>query len=293
MTLANGVSPSPTIDQFAEVLLQEEGARWSDIGVFLGASVAEIREIRQNYATHGAATCLIELHECLAKKGKPLTWEAVATALRRLNNNRLADSIHSNYILPAIRRALSNEESTTSTTVTAQQHQIPMDMPTSDSYIPISGVISLHIGDDVIYNVGEEGCQTLEAAMLQATELKNTRAIELLQAVGCNPEVATYNGDHAVTNVVNIRERSVDEGSSGGGVDHVCVLGRNEHIEAIVDTSHSEPECATCRMKQKQIKQLYAQTDTLQQKNKELKENGITALIMLSGFTLIMYKKLL
>ena len=111
--------------------------------------------------------------------------------------------------------------------------------------------------------------------MLQATELKNTGAIELLLAVGCSPEVATYNGDHAVTNVVNIRERSVDDGS-GGSVDHVCVLGHNEHIEAIIDTSR-EPECATCIMKEKQIKQLYAQVDILQH---ELKENGIT-LIML------------
>ena len=150
-------------------------------------------------------------------------------------------------------------------------------------FLQIIGVISLHIGDDVIYNVGEEGCQTLEAAMLQATELKNTGAIELLLAVGCSPEVVTYNGDHAVTNVVNIRERSFDDGS-GGGVDHVCVLGHNEHIEAIIDTSRERPECATCRMKETQNKQLYAQNDTLQQKNKELtqelKENGIS-LIML------------
>ena len=68
-------------------------------------------------------------------------------------------------------------------------------------FLQIIGVIYLHIGDDVIYNVGEEGCQTLEAAMLQAIELKNTRAIELLLAVGCSPEVASYNGDHAITNV--------------------------------------------------------------------------------------------
>ena len=80
-------------------------------------------------------------------------------------------------------------------------------------FLQIIGVIYLHIGDDVIYNVGEEGCQTLEAAMLRAIELKNTRAIELLLAVGCSPEVASYNGDHAITNVVNIKERSVDDGS--------------------------------------------------------------------------------
>ena len=472
----------PAADLFVEVLSQD-CPNWFDIGVYLGASITDLREIRKNYTTHGIITCLAELHDCLVKKEKPLTWEAIATALRRLGNHRLAESIHSDYIQPAIRRASSNEDSATSTTV-----HTPMDIPTSDSqvvtikdnlvdeifeefqslserfsnltivdiwksfeaaasniniqqmqalikrqcglpplpqneatigavferlqekcsvlnfrpltfivntllsneetlkielvnfkgavdsfkksakmidlvtlieshqqsvvgdhkmvklkirdfwikftmeqfetmmntilgtlyeqlshitvgtgcicvswiippsvdytkllpklsleFLQIIGVISLLIGDDVIYNVGEEGCQTLEAAMLQATELKNTGAIELLLAMGCNPKVATYNGDHAVTNVVNIRERSVDDGS-GGGVDHVCVLGHNEHIEAIIDTSRERPECATCRMKEKQNKQLYAQTDTLQQKNKELtqelKENGIT-LIML------------
>ena len=492
----------PTADLFSEVLSQD-GPNWFDIGVYLGASAAEIREIRQNHATNGVVTCLIKLHECLVKKGKPLSWEAIATALRRLGNHRLADSIHSDYILPAtIHNATrSNTEQDSSTTVPDPQHEsapttdpqqltrdqvaTPSDttqqqlvviedervfevdneflplfkryaslsfkigrsfkasnidvenmqgliedlcglppLPQNEAsvfavfdrlkkhcsilnfqpltcvvddllsneetlrkdlielekamdvfkrsakmtavvnlieshyetirdddkkilklkvqevwktlnlkqfetvikeilgtklytklshitvgtgcicvswiispsvdytkllpklsleFLQIIGVISLLIGDDVIYNVGEEGCQTLEAAMLQATELKNTGAIELLLAVGCSPEVATYNGDHAVTNVVNIRERSVDDGS-GGGVDHVCVLGHNEHIEAIIDTNRERPECATCRMKEKQIKQLYAQTDTLQQRNKELtqelKENGIT-LIML------------
>ena len=440
--------------------------KWFDIGVYLGASIADLKEIRQNYSTDGVVRCLIELHYLLAKKEKPLTWEAIATALMRLGNHSLANSIHSGYIQPAIRRASSNEDSTTSTTV-----HTPMDIPTSDSqvvtikdnlvdeigeefmslterffsltmkvwqcfesassninisqmqallkhqcglpplpqneatigaiferllekctilnfrplvfvvntffsneetiqielgslkasvdsfkrsakivdllsliklsqlrgdnhkvvnlklrdfwneftmhqfeiimntilstlyellshitveigcirvswnipssvdytkllpklsleFLQIIGVIYLHIGDDVIYNVGEEGCQTLKAAMLQAIELKNTQAIELLLAVGCNPEIATYNGDHAVTNVVNIRERSVDDGS-GGGVDHVCVLGHNEHIEAIIDPSR-EPECATCRIKEKQIKQLQSKVDTLQLKNKDI-----------------------
>ena len=49
--------------------------------------------------------------------------------------------------------------------------------------------------------------------------------------------------------MVNIRERSVDDGS-GGGVDHVCVLGHNEHILAI---ERRESECAACRMKEKQF----------------------------------------
>ncbi len=455
----------PSADVFSEVLSQE-GSKWFDIGVYLGASTADLKEIRQNYNTHGLVTCLIEVHECLTRKGL-LSWERIATALRRLGNNTLADSIHSSYILPTIRLASSSEDSSTTSTTTVQapiasdnhvahssdpQQQLSVlikddgvdeifgelhslsnrfdclalkigrsfkenlsidleemqalverqcglpplpqneatvvnvfnrlqkecsvlkfhpltfavdnllsnkktlrkeltklekavnhfkksenmvtivsriksytndnhkkvklklrnswikftmeqfeimineilgtlyellshitvgtgcicvswNIPPSIDYtkllpklslefLQIIGVISLHIGDDVIYDVGEVGCQTLEAAMLQAVELKNTRAIELLLAVGCSPEVATYNGDHFVTNVMNIRERSVDDSSGGGaGVDHVCVLGHNEHIEAIIDTSR-ESECAACRMKEKQIKQLYMQVET-------------------------------
>ena len=452
-------------DLFSEVLSQE-GPKWFDIGIYLGASTAELKDIQHNYNTNGVVRCLIELHDCLVKKTKPLTWENVANALRRLGNNALADTIHSKYIIPAINRASSGEGST----IAVQQDMAPIDIPASDSkpvvmikhtvidevgeefqslsdrfdyltikirrsfiatassviidemqhvvkakcglpplprseatvedvfnrllkkcsilnfrpltfavntllsneetlqmelsnlkasvtnfnrsakmidlvsliksrqpsvsdnhktiklklrdfwieftmeqfeimmneilgtlydylsnitvgtgcicvswnippsvnytkllpkllldeFLQIIGVISLHIGDNVIYNIGEEGCQTLEVAMLQAIELKNTQAIELLLAVGCSLEVATYNGDNTVTNVVNIRERSVDDGS-GGGVDYVCVLGHNEHIEAIVDTS-KEPECASCRMKEEQIKQLHIQADTLRLK---------------------------
>ena len=127
---------------------------------------------------------------------------------------------------------------------------IAADIPNASQLLPkhskelfkIIGVISLQIGQEMVYDSTGEvpGCEVLEAAMLQAIELNNTRAIELLLAVGCSPEVAAYNGDHAVTNVVNIRERSGDDGS-GGGVYHVCVLGHNEHIEAIIDPSR-EPE---------------------------------------------------
>ena len=452
-------------EQLAEVLL-EEGTKWFDIGIFLGATTEKLNEIDRLHGTDGVTRCLIELHrDCLARNGNPLTaLEDIATALRRLGNNGLADSIHLNYILPTIHSAssekinttvqqatlsdiptsdvnhvvaikdklvlidefgeefqslserfttlnlniwqcfeavasnidmqhmqalikdqcglpplledeatiesvfyrvqkqcsvlnfhplalivntlLSNEETLQKELVdfrasvvrfkgsakmvnlvrlvkshqpnvtgdnhtkvklrvrdfwiefTMKQFEVMMNsilgtlydqlshitvgtgcichvgwiIPPSVDYttllpklslefLQIIGVKSLHIGDDVIYNVGEEGCQILEAAMLQAIELKNVPAIELLLAVGCCPEVASYNGNHAVTNVVNIRERSVDDGSGG----HVCVLGHNEHIEAIIDTS-KKPECATCRMKEKQIKQLYIQTDTLKLK---------------------------
>ena len=51
-------------------------------------------------------------------------------------------------------------------------------------FLKIIGVVYLHIGDEVVYSFLKDGCDTLEAAMLQAVELKNTQAIELLQAVG-------------------------------------------------------------------------------------------------------------
>ena len=110
LVYCKNMAVTPTVDLFAEVLTQA-GTSWFEIGVFLGASTTEMEVIRQNHATNGVVTCLIKLHECLVKKGKPLTWEAIATALKRLGDHRLADSIHSNYILPAIRRASSNEDS--------------------------------------------------------------------------------------------------------------------------------------------------------------------------------------
>ena len=152
-------------------------------------------------------------------------------------------------------------------------------------FMKIIGVISLHIGDEVIYSIEEEGCETIEAAMLQAVELKNTRAIELLLAMGCNPEAATYNEENTVTNIVNIREKSSDSSSTSSSVEHVCVLGCNDHIEAIVNPPlSSESECSSCKLKEKMSKHLHYQIYThkqqadelrsqLQKKEEELQEN--------------------
>ncbi len=146
----------------------------------------------------------------------------------------------------------------------------------SKELFKIIGIISLQIGEEMVYDSTGEvpGCEVLEAAMLQAIELKNARAIELLLAVGCSPEVATFNGNHAVTNIVNIRERSVDDGS-GGGVDHVCVLGHNE---VIIDPCTGVPKCSTCGIKEYQIERLQMQVDTLQLEIKKLRDTqkGIT-----------------
>ena len=132
-------------DLFSEVLSQE-GPKWFDIGIYLGASTAELKDIQHNYNTNGVVRCLIELHDCLVKKTKPLTWEHVAHALRRLGNNALADTIHSKYIISAINRASSGESST----IAVQQHMAPIDIPTSDSK-PV-----VMIKHTVIDEVGEE-----------------------------------------------------------------------------------------------------------------------------------------
>ena len=56
-------------------------------------------------------------------------------------------------------------------------------------FLKIIGVVSLYVGKEVVYNIPGEGCDVLEAAMLQAIELNNTRAIELLSMMGCGPKI--------------------------------------------------------------------------------------------------------
>ena len=75
------------------------------------------------------------------------------------------------------------------------------------SFIEAVGVISLHIGEDEIYNLAsvKEGCTLMEAAMLQAIELKNKRAVEVFLAVGCNPEIVSCLGKNAISFIAHIR----------------------------------------------------------------------------------------
>ena len=145
------------------------------------------------------------------------------------------------------------------------------NIPIEDvEYIQIIGIISLHIGDDMVYDYPGEGCETIEAAMLQAIELKNTRAIELLLAMDCNPEVATYNGDNAVTTIVNIRK------SKKSSVDHVCIIGHNEHVKTIVDPNSKPVECSSSNIKEKVVKRLHQENDTLRQEQTTLRQEQTT-----------------
>ena len=456
--MASSRGTIPSMDKFAEVLSQE--SEWYTVGAFLDSSAQDLDFIASNYSKAGIMRCYIEVYKCLKTRGKCLTWEHIATSLRRMKNHNLAELIHSEYIkLMASSQDVSADSTLTSNstkpgssepTEEMRPQSIPIDgtiviknspvdeiakeyenlsekfislvdkvkvffqasnvniedlqekievksgllpiteqqatfravfkrikhdcsildtrilifivsdmlengvlqrelkdfqksvntfnssaniiqlvclignkqdvtdkhkvvklkvrefwkhltmqkfeqvarkilytlyeimsqirvtrgciciswvIPDIDTtklvpdhsldLIRIIGVISLHIGSDVIYNNEGEGCETIEAAMLQAIELKNTRAIELLLAMGCNPEVATYNGDNAVTTIVNIRE------SKKSSVDHVCIIGHNEHVEAIVDPSSKPAECSSC-------KQLHQQIDTLRQEQTTL-----------------------
>ena len=73
--------------------------------------------------------------------------------------------------------------------------------------IRLIGIVSLHIGDKVVYDIPGEGCEIMDAAMLQAVELKNTRAVEILLAMGCDPEMAMYNEYSTVANILDIGRR--------------------------------------------------------------------------------------
>ena len=105
-------------------------------------------------------------------------------------------------------------------------------MPQSLEFIRVIGVVSLHIGENVIYNMPSEGCEVMEAAMLQAVELKNTRAVELLLAIGCNPEVITYKKNISVkiTAELHIEEEPIDDHTA----QYVCVFEDNSE-EATVN----------------------------------------------------------
>ena len=71
----------------------------------------------------------------------------------------------------------------------------PMD------FLKIIGVISLHVGDILVYDVPGEGPDTLKAAMLQSVHLKNRRAIELLLSVGADPQLLTTSENNEIKNI--------------------------------------------------------------------------------------------
>ena len=108
-------------------------------------------------------------------------------------------------------------------------------------FLKIIGVVYLHIGDEVVYSLPKDGCDTLEAAMLQAVELKNTQAIELLQAVGSDTnDIITKSVDNVVTVVSSVTDSS-DTGAvvSSTGREQVPVV--STHSQSIQEPLSTQP----------------------------------------------------
>ena len=109
-------------------------------------------------------------------------------------------------------------------------------------FLKIIGVVYLHIGDKVVYSLPEDGCDTLEAAMLQAVELKNTQALELLKAVGSdNSDIITKCVDNVVTVVSSVTDSSdtaaVTSSSSSTEREQVPVVStRSQRIQEPLST---------------------------------------------------------
>ena len=96
--------PVPPVDEFAEFLSTE--SQWYTLGTFLNAPTHELDIIDSNYSKAGILRCYIEVYKCLQKRGEPLTWDHIATSLRRMGNHTLAEKIHADNIRPTQRSML-------------------------------------------------------------------------------------------------------------------------------------------------------------------------------------------
>ena len=90
--------------------------------------------------------------------------------------------------------------------------------PQPMEFLRIIGVISLHVGNVLVYDVPGEGPDTLEAAMLQAVHLKNRRAIELLLSVGADPQLLATSEDDEIKNI----SFTSDSDETPYAEEHVC-----------------------------------------------------------------------
>ena len=109
----------------------------------------------------------------------------------------------------------------------------------SPDLLKVVGVISLKIDDMVLYEGPNEGCHILESAFLQAVELGNVRAVELLLAVGCDTNILTHTGELAITSAMKLRDHK------GLGTFHLaCLNGHTEVVSNLLAVGVS-PEVTT------------------------------------------------
>ena len=90
--------------------------------------------------------------------------------------------------------------------------------PQPMEFLNTIGVVSLHVGDVLVYDVPGEELDTLKAAMLQAIHLKNRRAIELLLSVGADPQLLATSEDDEIKNI----SFTNDSDETTYAEEHVC-----------------------------------------------------------------------
>ena len=90
--------------------------------------------------------------------------------------------------------------------------------PQPMEFLNTIGVVSLHVGDVLVYDVPGEELDTLEAAMFQAVHLKNRRAIELLLSVGADPQLLATSEDDEIKNI----SFTSDSDETSYAEEHVC-----------------------------------------------------------------------
>ena len=79
-------------------------------------------------------------------------------------------------------------------------------IPDSHGFMRRLGIISIKIGDNIIYECLDESCSVLESTFLQAFELEDIGAMELLLAVGCDTNTQTYTGEVVITSAMNMKD---------------------------------------------------------------------------------------
>ena len=96
-----------------------------------------------------------------------MSWEIVATALREMGNNSLAEDIHSSYILPSIRHVSKKEVSI--------EQPVAMDRSSGDGHVkPTPNHAVFIVKDDRVEDVGGEFQSLTERFEFLASKIKRS-----------------------------------------------------------------------------------------------------------------------
>ena len=103
------------------------------------------------------------------------------------------------------------------------------------------GIISVKIGDEIVYECLDEGCSVLESAFLQAFELAHVHAMELLLAIGCDFNTRTYTGEVAITSAMRMKD------SNGFTILHYASMnGHDDTVRTLLESGASPADLNAC-----------------------------------------------